>query len=162
MYWAAIEGQFRSDPNLSWVDSKNARDPSHSGGPMWKPDQLQVLGSGLWRTRDWSYWEILGHFKSTAWKGYGQVFRPDNFVFGQSGARKTTGPRGITQKEQISLILCLMSLGRRQITVIACKVCVFFRFESLTLCFWNVGFHLLKWCGFLLCIRFLLCGFFIT
>ena len=32
-----------------------------------------------------------------------------------------TRPRGITQKEPSSLILCLMSLGSRMRTVISCK-----------------------------------------
>ncbi|CAL0322913.1 unnamed protein product [Lupinus luteus] len=38
---------------------------------------------------------------------YGQIFRPDNFVFGQSGA-ETTEPRGIILRVLSSLTLYLM------------------------------------------------------
>ena len=105
-----------SDPNLSWINRKNVRDPSHSGGQCGNQ-----IGS--------KFWEV---------------------VCEEHGIDPTGRYEGTSdlQLEGVN-VYCFMSLGRRLRTVIACKVCVFFRFESLTLCFWNVGFHLLKWCGFL-------------
>merc|ERR1719160_886689 len=75
---------------------------------------------------------------------FGQLFRPDNFVFGQTGAgnnwakghytegaelidsvldvvRGTTGRRGITRRVRSLLIRSWMLCGRRRRAAIACR-----------------------------------------
>ncbi|KAJ9565368.1 hypothetical protein OSB04_001334 [Centaurea solstitialis] len=53
---------------------------------------------------------------------YGQIFRPDNFVFGQSGAGNNWAKGHYTEGAEL-MIRFWMWLGRRLRTVIACKVC---------------------------------------
>uniref|UniRef100_A0A8B9KIA0 Tubulin/FtsZ GTPase domain-containing protein n=1 Tax=Astyanax mexicanus TaxID=7994 RepID=A0A8B9KIA0_ASTMX len=53
---------------------------------------------------------------------FGQVFRPDNFVFGVRVGLETTGPKAITQKEQSWWTQFWMLCARKLKVVIACKV----------------------------------------
>ena len=54
----------------TWIPKKrkNAWDSSHPRWAMWEPDQSEVLGSGVCRTRHRSNWEVLGRLRSTTWE----------------------------------------------------------------------------------------------
>jgi len=51
---------------------------------------------------------------------YGQIFRPDNFVFGQS-VQETIGPRDITPKVLNWLTLSWMLFAKKQNHAIVCR-----------------------------------------
>ncbi|KAH8612471.1 Tubulin FtsZ family GTPase domain [Trypanosoma vivax] len=51
---------------------------------------------------------------------YGQIFRPDNFIFGQS-APATTGRRATTRRVRSSSTLCWTCAARRRRAATACR-----------------------------------------
>ncbi|RVW73345.1 Tubulin beta-2 chain [Vitis vinifera] len=83
------------------------------GRPMWHPDWSQVLGGIVRRA-----WVVLMDLEPETMDSvrigpYGKIFKPDNFVFGQSGAANNWAK--VYYMEVVELIDFVLDVVRKEV-----------------------------------------------